>query len=138
MMIELPFLNSMPPIAGSKAKANGAECHADESWPGSEPTAPGFGSSRSSVDDLKDFRTSLSEYSLKLELRLRVARLEASVALRLMPGVGGSKVAARRLAESRWRNWELSSPVRTLRRGVPAEEVGFGSSGIGVLWTCLG
>jgi len=31
VMTELPFWNSMPPMAGSKANANGAECHAEES-----------------------------------------------------------------------------------------------------------
>jgi len=31
VMTELPFLNSMPPMAGSKANANGAECHTEES-----------------------------------------------------------------------------------------------------------
>ena len=51
VITELPFLNNMPPIAGSKANARGAECHADEFWEDSWPAALGLGSSRSSVDD---------------------------------------------------------------------------------------
>jgi hypothetical protein len=31
VMTELPFLKNMPPIAGSSANANGAECHGEES-----------------------------------------------------------------------------------------------------------
>ncbi len=31
VMIELPFVNNIPPIAGKSANAKGAECHGDES-----------------------------------------------------------------------------------------------------------
>jgi len=61
VMTELPFLKSMPPMAGSRAKANGAECQAEESWLGSRPVALGFGRSRSSVEDWKALRASLRE-----------------------------------------------------------------------------
>jgi len=56
----------------------------------------------------------------------------ASVELRLMPCTGGSMEVERRFkGEGRCRNWEISSPVRTLRRGAPADKVGLESSGIG-------
>lgn len=53
-----------------------------------------------------------------------------SVELRRMPGFGASAVVEKRFAGGLCRNPALSSPVRTLRRGAPAGELGLGSSGI--------
>jgi hypothetical protein len=131
VMTELPFLKNIPPRAGRSAKAKGAECHAevDDSW-FSSPIALGFGSSRSSVEDLKFLRASLSEKSLNPELLRRTPAGEgASVALRLTPGVGGSMVE-KRFGGGLCRNCELSSPVRTLRIGVPAGLAGVGEVGV--------
>lgn len=70
VITELPFLKSMPPIAGSNAKANGAECHAEVS-DSSRPIRLAFGNSKSSVDSWKARRASESERSEKLEDRRR-------------------------------------------------------------------
>jgi hypothetical protein len=59
----LPFLNSIPPTAGSSANANGDECHAEDSCSaGSAPASlGGLGRSSSSVDDWNDLLASFSE-----------------------------------------------------------------------------
>ena len=63
MITELPFLNSIPPTAGSSANANGAECHAEDDCSAGSALASlgGLGSSRSSVDDWNDLLASFSE-----------------------------------------------------------------------------
>lgn len=100
VIIELPFLNSMPPIAGSSANAKGAECHADVSED-SCPALLGFGSRRSSVDSWNAFRASESERSEKFEERLRG----------MFPATFGAEgLRARRFD---------SSMVKALRRRVP-------------------
>ena len=86
--IELPFLNSRPPSAGSRANAKGVESQTDESRD-SALVALNFGRSRSSVEDWKVFRAS-KEYSEKFEdLRLALglgASVDVDVETRFIAG----------------------------------------------------
>jgi hypothetical protein len=125
VIIELPFLNSIPPIAGSSANAKGAECHAEVSED-SCPALLGFGSRRSSVDSWNAFRASESERSEKFEERLR-----------------GSFPATFVAEDGRRVRTFDSSIVKALRRRVPPL-VGGGSSAISItchvvvdVWRCL-
>ena len=133
VMIELPFVKNMPPRAGRSAKARGAECHAEVGDPWlPRSVALGFGSRRSSVDDRKFLRASLSEKSLKPELLRRISAGNgegASVALRLIAGFGGS-ITENRFGGGLCRNCVLASSVKTLCFKFPAGLAGVGIVGV--------
>jgi hypothetical protein len=93
----------MPPIAGSSAKASGAECQCDGAGVPSRPVALGFGASRSSVESLKLLRASLREKSERVEL------------LRLIPGTEPSSEVENLFVGGRCLYCALSTPVNTRR-----------------------
>ena len=103
----------MPPIAGSRANANGAECHADELWLDSIPVALGFGNRRPSVEDWNVRRASFREYSEKFEDLRRVPT-----------GLGASVDVEKRFVGGRCRNCPDSSTVSALRMGAIAGDTG--------------
>ena len=85
-------------MAGSKARARGAECQCVDSWPAVTAGLLALGRSRSSVEDLNDCLVLFPE-SEKLELRRCLRGLETS-----------AKVDAR--PKGRWRRGDrLDLPV---------------------------